>query len=124
MTFLKVGFSKLFPSLNAVYLNRSVLYLLKPDELKFMIGHEFGHVLKYRETGRDYEIVHIAVTAVSGLWALCILNATDSYVFFAVVLFQFATHHLLSLPSGHLSQPIEYLCDYNGMKVSNLSASS
>lgn len=119
---IKVGFSKLFPSLNAIYLNRSVLHLLKADELKFLIGHEFAHVLKYRETWRDYEIVHIGITAVAGLWALCLLNATEGYVFLVVLLVQLGVQHLLSMPSGRLSRALEYLCDYNGMKVSSLSA--
>lgn len=119
---IKVGFSKLFPSLNAIYLNRSVLHLLKADELKFLIGHEFAHVLKYRETWRDYEILHICITAIAGLWALCLLNATDGYVFLAVLLVQLGVQHLLSLPSGKMSRALEYLCDYNGMKVSSLLA--
>jgi Zn-dependent protease with chaperone function len=119
---IKVGFSKLFPSLNAIYLNRSVLHLLKTDELKFLIGHEFAHVLKYRETWRDYEILHICMTAIAGLWALCLLNATEGYVFFVVLLVQLGVRHLLSMPSGRMSRALEYLCDYNGMKVSSLAA--
>lgn len=119
---IKVGFSRLFPSLNAIYLNRSVLHLLKPDELKYLMGHEFAHVLRYREAWRDYDILHISFTAIAGLWALVLLQATDGYLFFAVIAFQFVVQYLLNLPSGNLSQCIEYLCDYNGMQVSSLKS--
>lgn len=119
---IRVGFSTLFPSLNAIYLNRSTLHLLKPEELKSVIGHEFAHVLQYRVSWREYDKLHYLFVAIAGLWALVLLNATESYLFFVVLGLQFVLTRLFMPNNLTLSRVIEYLCDYTGYQVSNIEA--
>jgi len=116
---VKIGASRLLPWLNGVYINRSLLHLLKPDELRAIIGHEFGHLTDFRSHSRDFLLIHALFALIVGVTVFYFGSLRFGLgEFFPVLLALGALTGIFSLSNSQGSGQVEeYLCDEYGARV-------
>lgn len=118
---VQAGAAGIFPALNAVYINRSMLHLLTPQELTYLLGHEFGHLLRYRVSWDRYRWVHLVAVAVVSLLAVQFTGLDGWLPLGAVLAVQFAASFVLSLLYGVHNHTVEFLCDDHGARLAGVA---
>lgn len=114
------GFATWLKPLNAIYLNRQLLHLLQPAELKSVIGHEFGHYYRYFLTwSRGYPLL-MASTTLAALYTMQLIGFENWIGLFATVGISAASAFVVSIPMMRMAQTIEFLCDDLGAAASGV----
>ncbi len=67
---INVGLLFGFQRLNGIYLHRQVLHVVRPTELKFIIGHELGHFYRHFLVWDRWRLLVLLAGALAGLLLL------------------------------------------------------
>ena len=109
----------LLPGLHGIHdvtLNRSILHLLDEDELKFVIGHELGHVFLHAPITTRCLLVHALFAGALSL-VIGLLFAGSDWMIMAPVVSLAVTRWLAFRTTAAHAQRIEFLCDACGASV-------
>ena len=113
---LRVGLLPGLYGIHDVTLNRSILHLLDEDELKFVIGHELGHVFLYSPITTRCLLVHALFAGALSL-VIGLLCAGSDWMIMAPVVSLAVTRWLVFRTTAAHAQRIEFLCDACGASV-------
>lgn len=100
-----------FPALQAVYLNRAVLHVLEPDELRNVLGHELGHNHRYDITWSRYLLLHLVFAGALALALVQAIGVGEGMSLIVVAFVMGIWEWFLWLPRRRMGQGIELLCD-------------
>ncbi len=114
---VKTGMNPFFKSLNAIYINRTILHILKPDELKAIIGHELAHNFRHKLLIQKYGIVHFLFSTALAFVVLQHIEADSGFAMIAVFIVLSLVNIGLSMIGSHHNKRIEYLCDLEGAHI-------
>jgi Zn-dependent protease with chaperone function len=109
-----------FRALKAVYLNRALLHMHTPDEIRGVLGHELGHNVHYALLWDRYLIVHVVFGALLSLIAVQYVVpyvGTSLLSLIVVLLVVVAWEAVIAMPWRTLGQDIEFLCDDLGARL-------
>ncbi len=113
---LRVGLLPGLHGIHAVTLNRSILHLLNEEELKYVIGHELGHVFVHAPISSRCLAVHALFAGALSL-AIGLVAAGSDWMIAAPLGGLAVARWLAFRTTAAQVQQIEFLCDDCGASV-------
>ena len=117
---IQVGLGSIFPSLNAIYLNRAALHCLNRDEMATVIGHELAHVARHYLLWDKLLFLRMVGFILIGLYARQYFHGNDTFEVMGPVFIGGALQFLSGMYRGRFAHTLEYLCDDAGAVVAGI----
>ena len=119
---IRLGLGRVFPSLNAIYLNRPALHVLNREELTSVIAHEIAHNERHYLVWDRYLVAHLIFQIFASLFLRQLAVERESLQLLGPLLVAGVYEFLSSRYHRRFSQTLEYLCDDAGAVVVGVDA--
>jgi hypothetical protein len=111
---IRLGF---VPTLNAIYLNRSMLHILETSELSGIIGHELGHATRYYNSTIYSLPIQIIFNATIYMLIIQYVKWDSGFEWMIIMAVGFALTFLEGVGKSINSHKLEFLCDDYGASI-------
>lgn len=119
---IRLGLGRVFPTLNAIYLNRPALHVLHVEELTSVIAHEIAHNECHYLIWDRYLVAHITFQILASLFLRQLVDERESLELLGPLLLGGVYEFFSSRYHRRFSQTLEYLCDDAGAIVVGVDA--
>jgi Zn-dependent protease with chaperone function len=119
---IRLGLGRVFPSLNAIYLNRPALHVLNREELTSVIAHEIAHNERHYLVWDRYLATHLIFQLLASLFLRQLAVQSESLELLGPLVVGGVYEFLSTRYHRRFSQTLEYLCDDAGAVVVGVDA--
>lgn len=119
---IQIGLAGIFPSLNAIYINRGAIHSLRAEELKSVIGHEIAHNSRHYLEWKRWTLLHMVFGLSLGLYLSSWCPPGSSTALFVPLGVSWFFELLQGMYYTKYAHTLEFLCDAAGAQATTIQA--
>jgi Zn-dependent protease with chaperone function len=117
---IQIGLKRLFPALNAIFLNRSTIHYLNAAELKSVVAHEIAHNEWHYLSWSRFYLLHLLFQVACGITISCLVRGNSTLELLIPLGIAGLLEFLSARKRSAFAHTFEYLCDDAGAVVTGI----